>query len=817
MSGHPGINPTISQRDADVSERPGLSQIRINGYNIARRSSLASADDGLSNQGSPLSRSVSNSQGWGIWSNTGLSSNPIKSPLGDLDNPLAKSPPFESQFSPRMFPQDAWKACCDTSFHDRRHSSATEPTYIRSGSTGGFSSSRLDEFHSEKSPLFRAIHSNGELSELPSAFRKHQPSISPSLFAMSMSQQPQQPQISQQPVGAGSPSLTLLERFSQLADATREAEILGSMKQMSISEQVHPQPHQQQHMSSQYQQHLSSYIASPVRSEVGSPSSNMGKLSPSYNRSANLSPYVSPTPSFVPLSNGFGDTSGRPDTQKQSRSSSFSNSVWQHNPLSPPEDLANGPPDQQANKVLPYFYPAVPSQDAFTYSHPAPLPEVFYPEYPDYPTSNGFSFQIPGRGTGSSVISESRTPPVRSNSGSSNQGNGGYLRHHLAQSKYSARVCEGSENGPRGPGSPVSGARKGGSNSDFSSIRSPLLEEFRNNKTKKYELRDLYGHIVEFSGDQHGSRFIQQRLETASSEEKEIIFNEIRSDSLQLMTDVFGNYVIQKFFELGNQLQKTILAKQMENHILSLSLQMYGCRVVQKAIEHVLTDQQASMIKELDGHVLKCVKDQNGNHVVQKAIERIPAEHITFIIEAFYDQVYRLAIHPYGCRVIQRMLEHCPEDAQTRLLNELHNYTYYLVEDQYGNYVIQHVVEHGKPQDRDKIVEIVKGSVLSFSRHKFASNVVEKCITYGTHVQRSQLIHEIITPCQDGTIPLTIMMKDQFANYVIQKLLETTEGENHDQLVASIRPHLQALKKYTYGKHLVSIEKLLSLSDEPAR
>lgn len=56
--------------------------------------------------------------------------------------------------------------------------------------------------------------------------------------------------------------------------------------------------------------------------------------------------------------------------------------------------------------------------------------------------------------------------------------------------------------------------------------------------------QDIYGHIVEFSGDQHGSRFIQQKIETASSEEKQIIFDEIVPDNtLQLVQDVFGNYV----------------------------------------------------------------------------------------------------------------------------------------------------------------------------------------------------------------------------------------------------------------------------------
>ncbi|KAK9463383.1 armadillo-type protein [Lipomyces oligophaga] len=373
-------------------------------------------------------------------------------------------------------------------------------------------------------------------------------------------------------------------------------------------------------------------------------------------------------------------------------------------------------------------------------------------------------------------------------------------------------------------GSSSSGSRRNHSISNSSPMsedpalcgRSPLLEEFRSSKGKKYELKDIYGHVVEFSGDQHGSRFIQQRLETANSEEKETIFNEIRSNSLQLMTDVFGNYVIQKFFEHGNQMQKSMLARQMEGHMLALSLQMYGCRVVQKAIEHVLVEQQASLVRELEGHVLRCVKDQNGNHVIQKAIERIPAEHIEFIIISFNKQVCDLATHPYGCRVIQRMLEHCDDDAQSSILKELHSYASYLVQDQYGNYVIQHVIERGKPEDREKIIMVVRDNVLVFSKHKFASNVVEKCIVYGDERQRQALIDEIFRARPDGTLPLTSMMKDQYANYVIQKLLDVTKDQQREDLVAKIIPHLQSLKKFSYGKHLASIEKLLYVSgDEP--
>ncbi|XWS56414.1 hypothetical protein CRYUN_Cryun09bG0083300 [Craigia yunnanensis] len=219
---------------------------------------------------------------------------------------------------------------------------------------------------------------------------------------------------------------------------------------------------------------------------------------------------------------------------------------------------------------------------------------------------------------------------------------------------------------------------------------SSLLDEFKNNKTRSFELLDIVDHVVEFSTDQYGSRFIQQKLETATEEEKNKIFPEIIPHARALITDVFGNYVIQKFFEHGTESQRAKLASQLTGHVLPLSLQMYGCRVIQKALEVVDVDQQTGMVAELDGSIMKCVCDQNGNHVIQKCIECVPQDRIQSIISAFYGQVVALSTHPYGCRVIQRLLEHCNDrKTQEIVMDEIMQSVCTLAHDQYGNYVIQ--------------------------------------------------------------------------------------------------------------------------------
>ena len=132
-----------------------------------------------------------------------------------------------------------------------------------------------------------------------------------------------------------------------------------------------------------------------------------------------------------------------------------------------------------------------------------------------------------------------------------------------------------------GPGAVPFSSRDHDSSRD---VRSVLLEEFKSSSksSKRWELKDIRGHIVEFSGDQDGSRFIQQKLLTANSEEKEWIFREIEPNAVQLMKDLFGNYVIQKFFEHGSMAHKTKLAQAMHGKMFDLSTQTYGCRVVQK-------------------------------------------------------------------------------------------------------------------------------------------------------------------------------------------------------------------------------------------
>jgi len=381
-----------------------------------------------------------------------------------------------------------------------------------------------------------------------------------------------------------------------------------------------------------------------------------------------------------------------------------------------------------------------------------------------------------------------------------------------SNSNSNSNNSNGNNSGNNGNNVSVAGGAAG---SEKSVNRSRLLEDFRTNRQPHLQLRDIVNHFVEFSMDQHGSRFIQQKLERATPAEKDMVFREILPSCHTLMTDVFGNYVIQKFFEFGTPEHKVAFAQRLRGHVLSLALQMYGCRVIQKGLESISSENQVEMARELEGNIVKCIEDQNGNHVIQKCIECCDPKAIDFIVSDVLKQVYHLSTHPYGCRVIQRILEHCVQDQTAPILEELHKNTEKLVQDQYGNYVIQHVLEHGNPEDKSRIINELKGKVLILSQHKFASNVVEKCVTYANRQERAFLIEEVCAGTDSANCSLYTMMKDQYANYVVQKMIDVAEPAQRKTLMHKIRPHIHSLRKFTYGKHILAkLEKYLLKNSE---
>lgn len=449
------------------------------------------------------------------------------------------------------------------------------------------------------------------------------------------------------------------------------------------------------------------------------------------------------------------------------------------------------------------------------------------------PPSSGQGMGPPGSGYGVSygmphmnIMGYSSLPPMSSQVGQPvsghgpKQGRGGGLKGGMRPEGLNAapKILQpkGHERERRRRGK-AKGPRERASSpeekDDANSNRSPALNEVRKQGAKcKLSVAEMLPFVLEFAKDQHGSRYLQTKLdEITIEEEKQAIFAALLPEVAQLANDVFGNFVVQKLFDIATPDQKKALASALQAEILDLSCQTYGCRVIQKAIQCVSRESQVLLAEALKNDVLKCIENMHGNHVIQKCIEQMPPESVNFIIQAVQDQTEKMASHMYGCRVIQRLLEHCASGQLHLMLEQILENITKLSQDPYGNYVVQHMLEHGRKEDKKRIISIIEQDIVGFAKHKCSSNVVEKCFeiaTVGEHAQtleqeRASLMRTVLGE-GSASPPLHQMMDDRFGNYIVQRMIEHSRGAEKDLLRDQLLKQENQLKGSLNGKHILS-------------
>ncbi|CAL2032632.1 CBN-PUF-8 protein [Caenorhabditis brenneri] len=336
-----------------------------------------------------------------------------------------------------------------------------------------------------------------------------------------------------------------------------------------------------------------------------------------------------------------------------------------------------------------------------------------------------------------------------------------------------------------------------------------LLTRYRSNPAlmKGLKLSDIKGNLLKFAKDQVGSRFIQQKLEYCDKKEKDSIFDEVVANAAELVDDIFGNYVVQKFFEYGEEKHWAKLVDAVVERVPEYAFQMYACRVLQKALEKVNEPLQIKILNKVRHVIYRCMKDQNGNHVVQKAIEKVGPEYIQFIVDTLlknHKTVFDMSVDPYGCRVVQRCLEHCIPKQTRPIIERILERFDEVTNNQYGNYVVQHVIQHGTDEDRMFIIKRVAEKLFEFATHKYSSNVIEKCLEEGTVYHKNMIVRSACNQ-PEGNMPVVVqMMKDQYANYVVQKMFDQVTTDQRRELIQTVRPHIPVLRQFPHGKHILA-------------
>ncbi|KAL8969753.1 MAG: hypothetical protein Q9183_001844 [Haloplaca sp. 2 TL-2023] len=314
------------------------------------------------------------------------------------------------------------------------------------------------------------------------------------------------------------------------------------------------------------------------------------------------------------------------------------------------------------------------------------------------------------------------------------------------------------------------------------------------------KLEHLQGEIYSLCKDQHGCRYLQKKLEEHNPEHLQIIFLETNQHVVELMTDPFGNYLCQKLLEFSNDEQRTVLINNAAPQMVKIALNQHGTRALQKMIEFISSQEQIqTIIFALRDRVVELIQDLNGNHVIQKCLNRLSPDDAQFIFDAVGLNCVVVGTHRHGCCVLQRCIDHASGHQKAQLIAQITANAFSLVQDPFGNYVLQYIVDLQEAAFTNPLCYSFQGSIPMLSKQKFSSNVVEKCLRGAEPAVARMMIGEMLDSAQ-----LEKMLRDSFANYVVQTALDYADPETKSHLVEAIRPILPSIRQTPYGRRIQS-------------
>ncbi|KAL9066719.1 MAG: hypothetical protein Q9161_007401 [Pseudevernia consocians] len=345
-----------------------------------------------------------------------------------------------------------------------------------------------------------------------------------------------------------------------------------------------------------------------------------------------------------------------------------------------------------------------------------------------------------------------------------------------------------------------------GSQGRFQDSQARVIQQRRmqngeeNSRFINVKLEDLQGQILVHCKDQHGCRYLQKKLEERNPEHVQLIFAETHQHVVELMTDPFGNYLCQKLLEFSNDEQRTVLINNAAPEMVTIALNSHGTRALQKMIEFVSTPEQIqTVINALNGKVVELIQDLNGNHVIQKCLNRLSPDDAQFIFDTVGTNCVSVGTHRHGCCVLQRCIDHATGHQKAKLISQITNSAFHLVQDPFGNYVLQYIVDLQESCFTDPLCYTFKGQIPQLSKQKFSSNVIEKCLR-GARLNVTQMMIEEMLNANE----LEKMLRDSYANYVVQTALDFADPETKGRLVEAIRPILPAVRQTPHGRRIQS-------------
>ena len=288
----------------------------------------------------------------------------------------------------------------------------------------------------------------------------------------------------------------------------------------------------------------------------------------------------------------------------------------------------------------------------------------------------------------------------------------------------------------------------------------------------------IKGKIVQIIKNHKGSKIFQKYLKSTHSDEiLHLIFIELFPFLVDLIIDPYANYFCKKFFTYLNPKDRIDFLKNIEKALIELSSDSIGTYPIQSIIEHLNTKNEKNIILSgIKEGFIKLIYDPFGCHVLEKLLTCFEDEYVDFIYTYILDNFLYLTNNSNGIYIIKKILTFTQKKSlHEKLKSIVKKNAIFLIKQSYGNFVIQVIIENW--EDYKEITDLFKGNFFALSLEKYASNVIERCIEKDKEILENYINEIIENKC------ISNVMKSNYGNYVVQKVIKLAKGENKKNFV----------------------------------
>ena len=306
----------------------------------------------------------------------------------------------------------------------------------------------------------------------------------------------------------------------------------------------------------------------------------------------------------------------------------------------------------------------------------------------------------------------------------------------------------------------------------------------------------LQGNFVSVIKTHKGSRIFQNYLKNTQSDILHQIFAELSPLLCDIMSDPYANYFCKRLFSFLNQKDRIEYLNVIKNSITSLSKSNIGTYPIQGIIEEIGSKLEKNIIiNSIKTSYETLCFDANASHVIEKIISSFEEEYVSFIYTFCVENFLELSTNSNAICVIRKIITFThKKDLHEKIKRIIKNNALSLIQHPYGNYVIQGIIETWDDNEVYEILGLFEGKYSYLSMQKYSSNLVERCIEKSTSILNGY-IKEVCDCNRIGEV-----MKNHFGNYVIQKALKLSKGEERRILIDYILKNVNKLN----NKKLVS-------------